>query len=242
MAQLLYTWERYLTDLVTSQLSQVTPLSVGIVFLAGLLTSFSPCILSMLPITIGYLAGKSKDTQTPRQNLLRALSFILGLALTLTTLGLVAGWIGTVYGKLPLGGTFFVVMGLVAVYLGLVQLEVLQFRWPEIPGLADYEPPPNLRALFIGASFGLVASPCSSPVLVVLLGFVSTAQSPLLGAVLLFAYSLGHGLPLAVAAIFTHTIKGFLALRSWGAGLSQVSGVILLGAGVWMVLSNLNLA
>ncbi len=239
MAEWLYQFEQGLTGLVTTQLVQLTPLSVAVVFLAGLLTSFSPCTLSMLPITVGYLAG-GKENRTTQESLILAGNFILGLALTLTVLGLIAGLIGTIYGQLPFGSVVFVIMGLIAVFMGLVQLELITFRWPQIKALDDVKPPDQLRALFVGASFGLVASPCSSPVLIALLGFVSAAQNPLLGAGLLFAYSLGHGLPLVVAALFTQAIKGLLTLRRWGSVLSQTSGVILLGAGVWMILSHLN--
>jgi cytochrome c-type biogenesis protein len=232
-----FQWEQALTSTVQGSLTQISPLSLGLVFLAGILTSFSPCTLSMLPITVGYIAGQEQKSMA--QTALQCLWFILGLSMTLTALGLVAGLVGSVYGKLPYPWLFFTLIGLLAVTLGLFQLEIINFRLPRLAFLDTYNPPEAVKPLFIGATFGLVASPCTSPVLFALLGFVSTSKSPWLGAAFLFSYALGHGLPLVLAGLFTGMIKGMMTLRKYSGVLTQGSGVLLVGVGVWMVLTHL---
>jgi cytochrome c-type biogenesis protein len=232
-----FQWEQALTGTVQGSLTQITPLSLGLVFLAGILTSFSPCTLSMLPITVGYIAGQ--EQKSLGHTALQCLWFILGLSLTLTALGLVAGLVGSIYGQLPYPWLFFSLIGLLAVTLGLFQLEIINFQLPRLAFLDTYNPPTAVKPLFIGATFGLVASPCTSPVLFALLGFVSTSKSPWLGAAFLFSYALGHGIPLVIAGLFTGMLKGMMTLRKYSGVLTQGSGVLLVGIGVWMVLTHL---
>ncbi len=233
----LYHLEQWATQLVQAQLQHLSPLSLLVVGLAGLITSLSPCMLSMLPVTIGYIGGYTSTSQIRQQAVVGSLGFAFGVALTLTLLGLGAAFLGRVYGQT---GSFWPsLMGGVAILMGLNLLEVVPLRFPdwfnrlEIPG----QWPALIRAVCLGLTFGLVASPCSTPVLVALLSWVATTGQPWLGAGLLLAYGLGLVSPLVLVGIFTGTLKQLLSLRRWSGWLTYGSGVILIGFGTLTLLS-----
>ena len=226
----LYRVEGIADRLVEAQLSHLTLTSAAVVFGAGIVTSLSPCMLSMLPITVGYIGGYSEDRQR-WQATVQSLWFALGLAITLTGLGLSAALLGRIYGQV---GEFWpLLMGGVAIAMGLNLLEILPIRFPN--WLADKDIPQQLpgavRSLLLGLTFGLIASPCSTPVLVALLGWVSTSGNPTMGGGLLFAYALGLVSPLVIAGTFTGLIKRLLAVRSWSRWLTYSSGALLVAFG-----------
>ncbi|WP_017299914.1 cytochrome c biogenesis protein CcdA [Nodosilinea nodulosa] len=233
----LYEIAQWANQLVNEQLTQVSWVSLSVVGLAGLLTSLSPCLLSMLPIMVGYMGGYEGDR--PAGAVLRSLSFALGLATTLALLGLVAGLFGYVYGQVAWG--LPIVVSLVAIVMGLNLLGVVPLAMPAGAGptFEGWGLPPWLRAYALGLTFGIVASPCSTPVLATLLAWISATKDPVLGAALLLAYAVGYVTPLVLAGTFTASLKRLLDLRQWSSWVTPASGALLLGFGVFSLLSRL---
>jgi hypothetical protein len=89
--------------------------------------------------------------------------------------------------------------------------------------------PEGVRSYLIGLTFGVVASPCSTPVLATLLAWVATTQDLILGGVLLLSYTAGYVAPLILAGTFTASIKKLLELRRWSGWITPVSGALLVG-------------
>jgi cytochrome c-type biogenesis protein len=233
----LYQLERLADRLVSMQLTHLSAVSLGVIFLAGLLTSLTPCMLSMLPITIGYIGGY--EAKGRWQATIQSTWFSLGLATTLATLGIVAASLGKVYGQLGVGLPIFV--SAIAILMGLNLLEVLPLRFPSL-GATDWitdEFPAGLRSYLLGLTFGLIASPCSTPVLATLLAWVASTQDLVLGGGLLLAYTAGYVTPLIVAGTFTASIKKLLEVRRWSGWINITSGVLLIGFGVFSLLSRL---
>lgn len=233
----LYRLEQFANALVTHQLEQISLVSVGIIFLAGLLTSFSPCMLSMLPITIGYMGGYAVESKWKAA--LQSTWFTLGLATTLAGLGVIAAGLGKVYGQVGFG--LPIIVSVVAILMGLNLLEIIPLQLPNWGGTEWISPnlPSGVRSYLLGLSFGIVASPCSTPVLATLLAWVAKTGNLSLGALLLLSYAIGYATPLVIAGTFTATIKSLLQLRQWGAWINPVSGVLLLGFGVFSLLLRL---
>ncbi|MFS8969340.1 cytochrome c biogenesis protein CcdA [Synechococcus sp. 'PEA 65AY6A-5F PE A'] len=238
----LYHLEQWATQLVQGQLQHLSPLSLLLVGLAGLVTSLSPCMLSLLPVTIGYIGGYAPTPPAAAgevrwQVWVQSLGFAAGVALTLSGLGLGAALLGRVYGQTAAFGSL--VAGGIAILMGLNLLEVVPLRFPdwfnrlEIPG----QWPGLGRSVLLGSTFGLVASPCSTPVLVALLGWVSTTGQPWVGGGLLLAYALGLVSPLLLAGVFAGSMKQLLALRRWSIWFTYASGVVLVGFGTVTILS-----
>ncbi|NJO79873.1 MAG: cytochrome c biogenesis protein CcdA [Cyanobacteria bacterium RM1_2_2] len=233
----LYHLEHFADALVSEQLGHLTPLSVATIFAAGLLTSLTPCMLSMLPITIGYIGGY--ETRSRWQAAVQSTWFALGLATTLAGLGIVAAVVGKVYGQVGIG--LPIVVSMIAILMGLNLLEALPLQLPAWGGMdwISKDLPEGVRSYLIGLTFGLVASPCSTPVLATLLAWISATQDPLLGSVLLLAYTAGYVAPLILAGTFTASVKKILEIRRWSGWITPVSGALLVGFGVFSLLFRL---
>lgn len=233
----LYALEQYANALVYSQLSHLTFLSIAIIFAAGLLTSLTPCMLSMLPITIGYIGGY--EAKGRFQAAIQSTWFSLGLATTLAALGILAASVGRVYGQIGVG--LPLIVSIIAIIMGLNLLEILPLRFPSLSatGWITDDLPAGVRSYLLGLTFGLVASPCSTPVLATLLAWVASRQDLILGGVLLLAYTAGYVAPLILAGIFTASIKKLLEIRRWSGWINSVSGALLLGFGIFSLLSRM---
>ena len=231
----LYEIAQYANTLVKTQLTELSWVSVGIIFLAGLLTSLTPCMLSMLPITIGYIGGY--ETQNRLQAAAQSTWFALGLATTLAGLGILATVVGQVYGQIGIG--LPIIVSIIAILMGFNLLEALPIPLPAFDTMKwiPQNIPNGVRSYFLGLTFGLVASPCSTPVLATLLAWVSTSKDWVLGGVLLLAYAAGYVAPLVLAGTFTASIKKLLSLRQWSGWITPVSGALLVGFGVFSLLS-----
>jgi cytochrome c-type biogenesis protein len=233
----LYSLQQWGDRLVDQQLSHWSVVSIFLVFGAGLLTSLTPCTLSMLPITIGYIGGTAEQTRW--QATLQSLWFCLGLATTLAGLGIVAAGFGQIYGQIGIG--LPIIVSAIAILMGLNLLEIMPLSFPSL-GATDWitnDLPTGIRAYLVGLTFGLVASPCSTPVLATLLAWVSTTHDLVLGGGLLLAYTLGYVMPVLIAGIFTASLKKLLALRQWSGWINPLSGALLIGFGIFSLLIRL---
>lgn len=230
----IYELEQFADRLVVGQLDHLSIVSLAIIFGAGLLTSLTPCMLSMLPITVGYIGGY--ESQSRVQAAAQSVWFSSGLATTLAGLGILAAIAGQVYGQIGRG--LPVVVSIIAILMGLNLLEALPLRLPslnETDWIRD-DWPKGIRSYLLGLTFGLVASPCSTPVLASLLAWVSTTHDPFLGSGLLLSYTAGYVAPLILAGTFTASIKKLLSLRQWSGWITPTSGAILVGFGVFSLL------
>jgi len=219
------------------------------VFSGGLLTSLGPCSLSLLPVTLAYLAGFSAHeadalaTAGPsaRRGLpwQRSLAFAAGIVTSLVLLGLASGWMGRLYGSVP--GLVPLVVAAVAVLMGLNLLGLLPLRLPAGPDPERWRQrvPAPLAPLAAGLAFGLAATPCTTPVLAVLLAWMAQSGRPLVGMVLLTAFGAGQVVPLLVAGTAAAALPGLLRLRRIGSWVPPLSGVVLLTSGTLTLLARL---
>lgn len=242
----LYHLAQWATALVEAQLAHPSLGSTLVTFGAGLLTSLTPCMLSMLPIAVGYLGGYDTSSESEPADgrsrwaaAVQSLWFALGLATTLAVMGVAAAWFGRVYGQVG-WGLPLLVSG-VAIVMGLNLLEVLPFQFPSLGQLIPVPTgvPRSLRSYLVGLTFGLAASPCSTPVLAALLAWVSATRDPIAGGGLLLAYAIGYVSPLVLVGTFAASLKSLLALRSRSGWIVPTSGALLVGFGVFSLLSRL---
>lgn len=209
-------------------------LAVGAVFLAGVISSASPCVLSTIPLVVGFVGGYSDGDRWKAFRY--SLTFIFGLSLTFTAFGAAAGLFGTIFGVVGVG--WYVAAGLVALVMGGQMMGLYELR---LPIKRDFKPKQGgiIGAFILGSFFGLVSSPCATPVMVVLLTLVAGKGQVLYGIILLFSYAVGHCLLMLFAGTFTGFVEAFakrrgvVNLSNWSR---KVSGCIISLAGVWFLL------
>ena len=224
---------RHGEQIINNGLNDPTPLTLMIVFTGGLLTSLGPCSLSLLPITVAYLAG-FKNKQKPLQ---KTISFCGGIVVSLVILGSLSGFLGKIYGQLP--GFFSIFISLLAIVMGLNLLGLLKFSLPSGPDpeIWTSKVPPSFAPVSAGLAFGLASSPCTTPVLAVLLAWVAKQGNPLSGTIFLASFAIGQIVPLFIAGTFAASIPKLLSLRPIGKWVPPISGVILLSVGLISLLS-----
>jgi len=208
-------------------------IAFGAVFLAGVISSASPCVLATIPLVVGFVGGYSDGDRWKAFRY--SLAFILGLSLTFTLFGAAAGLLGTMFGTL--GGPWYLIAGAIALVMG-GQLMGLY----EIPLLIkrDYRPKQSglIGAFLLGLFFGVVSSPCATPVLVVLLTLVASKGQVLYGVGLLFCYAIGHCLLMLLAGTFTGFVEGFVKARgvvNFSLWAKRVSGTVIALVGGWFI-------
>jgi cytochrome c-type biogenesis protein len=202
-------------------------------FAGGLASSLLPCTVGMLPILIGYVGGY---TETSKWAVLRQIIlFMLGFALVLTVLGILAGLLGTAMAAL-VGQGWYYFLGVVAILMGLQLLEVIQLPLPQfVTKLPESKPGRILAPLVMGAAFGAASSPCGTPFLTAILGFISREENWLLGGLSLFSYALGQSMLLLIAGLFTGIIKQMALLRHVGFVVTKLSAGVFILAGLLLI-------
>ena len=208
-------------------------LAFGAVFLAGILSSASPCVLATIPLVVGFVGGYSDGDRWKAFRY--SLAFILGLSLTFTAFGAAAGLLGTMFGTL--GGPWYLIAGLIALVMGGQLMGLYEIS---LPIKRDFKPKRGglVGSFLLGLFFGIVSSPCATPVLVVLLTVVASKGQVLYGIALLFCYAIGHCLLMLLAGTFTGFVEGFVKARgvvNFSLWAKRVSGLVVALVGGWFV-------
>jgi cytochrome c biogenesis protein CcdA len=206
-------------------------LAYGASYLGGMLATASPCILASIPLIIGFVGGYAAGSK--KQAFLYSLTFVVGLALVMSALGAMAAFMGTMFGGIGpfwqfLVGTILMIMGLQLAGVINLKLGASQKFLPQRTGLWG--------ALILGMLFGLVFSPCASPVLAVILTLAAVQGRMAYGSSLLFAYALGQGTLVILAGTFTGVLESFLHSRGAkvSARIQQLAGGLIFFAGAYI--------
>jgi thiol:disulfide interchange protein len=217
-----------MTELPT-YLGEAPLAALGAAFGGGLLVSLSPCVYPLVPIISAYVGSRAKGEATRLRAFLLSLGYVVGMATVYALLGLIAALGGGFFGQVSASSWAQVLVAAVLLLLALNLLEVLPFpSWlssrpltPKVQGIAG--------AFLVGAASGLVASPCTSPVLFGLLTYVATTQNALYGALLLFCFAFGMGALLLAVGTFSGLLAALPKPGPWMVGIKRLLGVVLLG-------------
>lgn len=203
-----------------------------IALLAGVLTSFTPCSLSSLPLIVGVMGGTGE--RDVKRALRLSLTFAAGSAVTLTALGVAASLLG----KLVSGASswWYFLLGVLMVLMALQTWEIFTFI-PSTYLTAKTKRRGYVGALLAGILAGVFSSPCSTPMLVALLAIVAGGGGIWWGALLLMMYSVGYSV-LSVAAGtsvgLVQRITGSKGYGKWSMALKIVMGCLILAIGLYM--------
>jgi cytochrome c-type biogenesis protein len=205
-------------------------LLVAFAFLGGLIASLSPCCLSMLPVNLSYIGTRQF---TSRQDaFLKAGAFVLGVVTTLSLLGLFSSLATFVLVRYR--SYFLLLVGLVIISMGLNLLGLFYLPFSKfgflslLPGFGPYG---------VGLTFGLVGSPCASPIMFSVLAAAAATGSQVESIVTMVSYALGYSLLIFLCSLFLGLAKQAKRLMVFSGRMTRVAGCFLLVMGIFYTLN-----
>lgn len=207
------------------------------VFLGGLISASSPCVLAAIPLIIGYVGGYSEGNR--KRSALFSLVFVLGLSITFTLLGAAASVMGQFFGFM--GKWLYLGLAVTAIAMGLQLMGLLSIPLP-FQKTREVGRKGLFGAFLLGLLTGTVSSPCATPVLAVILAYVSTQGDMIYGGSLLFVYAVGHCALIFIAGLsigLTESIVGSRSVRNFSMYSKRFSGALLAIAGVYFGVTSL---
>jgi len=209
---------------------------VFVVFAAGVLTSFTPCVYPMIPVTVTYIGGASAGNR--RRAVSLSLVYVLGMAVVYAALGVAAAMFGKIFGSFTRTPLVYGAVGVLIVAFGLGMLDLYSIRVPAFFSGVQREGVKRggfLGAALMGVAAGFVAAPCTAPVLGLLLTYVASTRKVIWGGALLLIFALGLGTLLLLVGIFSGLLSGLPRAGAWMDRLKKGFGVAMLVVGGWFL-------
>ena len=210
--------------------------SYFIVYLAGVLTSFTPCIYPMIPVTVGIIGGIQNKSKL--KGFIMSLTYVAGISITYSTLGIIAAMSGSFFGGISSNPWVLLFVANIIILFALAMLDVYTIPLPgfltkiriksEIGGITG--------VFLMGVVSGFVAAPCTSPVLGVLLTYVAVNRSPVIGGSLLFVFAFGMGTLLIFIGTFTSVLVSLPRSGTWMIVVKKAMGFLLLFVGEYFLI------
>ncbi|MEY2988829.1 MAG: hypothetical protein RJB13_2350 [Pseudomonadota bacterium] len=206
-----------LTDSITLKVQQALGLKSWLLFpalfLAGLLMNLTPCIYPMIPITLNVLGharfSSTEKTDNEPHPLVPAIVYVAGIVLSYAMMGVVAGMTGSLFGSLLQSRLVNFILAALMFTLGLTMLGTIDVS--RIQSLGNKIPlskqSPRVAVFTMGAVSGLVAAPCTGPVLSLLLVLIGQTKDPAFGFTLMSVFAAGFGAPYLLLGMVSQRLK-----------------------------------
>ncbi|MBL0180389.1 MAG: sulfite exporter TauE/SafE family protein [Gemmatimonadetes bacterium] len=222
-------------DLGTS-LTDHPLLGLALTFAGGVVTSLTPCLYPMIPITAAIVGGGTTaegSGRSRRRAAVLTMAYVLGLTAVYATLGLIAGLTGTLFGGISTNPWSLFLQGNLLLLFALMMLDVVAVpipaRWQH-RAATQSTGGRAVGALLMGAASGLVAAPCGAPVFGAVLTWVTRTGSALLGFGYLFAFSLGMSALLVAVGLTSGLAATLPRAGAWMLWVKRGFAVLMLGA------------
>src|SRR5882757_6687204 len=219
-------------DLFARGLSRGPLYAAVTAFVGGLLVCLTPCVYPMIAITVSVFGARQSRSRLHAMGLSTA--FVLGIAAMFTPLGVVAGYTGSLFGSVLSNPWVLAFIAVVFLALAASMFGAFEFVLPSWMSnrLAQLGGIGYGGAFLVGAVSGLIAAPCTGPVLTGILLWIGKTKSASMGAAALFAFSLGLGLPFWLVGTFAVSLpKG----GRWMVAIKSVFGIILAVAALYFL-------
>lgn len=236
-------------------------LALVIAYFGGFLSSLTPCIYPMIPITISVVGGTtpqhlktSKKSFWPefKSTFTRSLAYVSGMSVIYAFLGVLAAISGRVFGTLTQTFAWSLGLGIFMNLAALVMMDVIPFdpqAWIDrikrkLKGgsgpvhhhtLKEERKTSLVEAFVLGISSGFIAAPCTTPVFAALLGYVAQTQSVGFGLFLMLSFAWGLGTLLLIIALFTGTLQLLPRSGNWMKHIKLASGLLLLAYAQYLI-------
>lgn len=205
-------------------------LALAALFGAGVLTSLTPCVYPMIPITASVITGTAKEDQSRARTVGLTLTYVVGMAFLYAFVGLIAGLTGTLFGTVSSSPWARLAIGNLLLLFALFMLDVLPLPMPRrlLQWAARREGGTYGAVFVLGATSGIVAAPCGAPAFAVVLTWVAATQAGVMGFLYLFVFSLGMTTLLAVVGIFSGTLAVLPSSGRWMVWAKRLAALLML--------------
>jgi thiol:disulfide interchange protein DsbD len=210
--------------------------ALTVVFWAGVLTSLTPCVYPMIPVTVTYIGGAAAGRR--RRAITLSSVYVLGMTLVYSALGVVTALLGKTFGRFTYNPWVYGAVGALIVLFGVFMLDILTIPVPRFfSGVqtAGARKGGHGGALLMGTAAGFVAAPCTAPVLGLLLVYVARTRDVLWGGTLLFVFAIGLSTLLLVVGIGSGLLANLPRSGPWMKWIKVAFGVGMLLVGGWFL-------
>ncbi len=209
-------------------------LTLAAVFAGGMALNLTPCVYPIIPVTISYFAGQSDKRQS--RLVAHGLFYVLGLALTNSTLGVMAALTGGLMGAVLQNPAVLAAIAAVLLFFASSLFGFWEMRLPQgLTQMASRSYAGYFGSLFMGLTMGVVAAPCIGPFVLGLLTWVAGLGSVWIGFLIFFTLSLGLGLPLFILALFSGQINQLPRSGEWMVWVRKLMGWVLVGMAAYYI-------
>jgi thiol:disulfide interchange protein DsbD len=207
------------------------------IFAGGLALNLTPCVYPMIPITLSFFGGRAGQERPGQLRLVvHGLCYLMGLALTNSTLGVVAAFTGGLMGAMLQNPIVLVLVAGVLILFASSLFGLWEMRLPgALNRMASKSYTGYFGSLFMGLTLGVVAAPCIGPFVLGLLTWVAGMGNPWYGFLIFFTLSLGLGLPLFVLALFSGQLQRLPRAGGWMDWVRKLMGWVLVGMAVYFI-------
>lgn len=218
------------TEVLSGYLSGSPVVALAVLFGAGVLTSLTPCVYPMIPITASVISGTARKDQSKWRTLGLTLTYAVGLATLYAFLGLLAGLSGTLFGTVSSNPWALAFIGNLLLIFALAMLDVFPVPVPRrlMEWAANREGGSYGAVFVMGASSGVVAAPCGAPAFAVVLTWVAATQAGIMGFVYLFVFSLGMTALLIGVGLFSGVVSTLPQSGAWMVWIKRAAAVLML--------------
>lgn len=210
-------------------------MALPIAFIAGFISSLGPCILTTLPLAVGYMG--SSEIHDRRRGILYASAFTAGLTVTFIALGILTAFLGMIL--LRYSRYLTILLALVMIISALYMLGVFNFKKEQ--NVCSIQDEPKSKGMtgifFLGMFGGFASTPCATPVLAAILSFVTASGNIAIGVLLLLFYSLGHSILYFAAGVSMSSVNQLVMnpkYMIYGKYMRTVLAVLVLLAGIYV--------
>ncbi len=200
---------------IQKQIEQNLAYALVLIFLFGLLTSLTPCIYPLIPITLAVLGANKNQSQLKSFSL--SLVYVQGIGLTYAVLGVIAAKTGQLFGSAISHPAVVIAMSLIFFAMGLSLLGLFEIQ---APAFIRNRASNSSRGGYVGAFgsgllAGVIASPCVGPVLVGVLAYIAKTQNGPLGFLLLYTFAMGFGILIIALGTFSQLADRLPRSGAW---------------------------
>ena len=204
------------------------------IYIAGILSFFSPCIFPVIPVYLSILSNGEK------KSISKTIAFVIGLSTTFVILGFGAGIIGEIF----FNEKVRIIAGIVIVILGLFQMEILKLKFLEKTKMIEHntEKTSIFSTFLLGLTFSLGWTPCVGPILASILVVASSSNNVTKSILYMLVYVLGMATPFIIFSLASKILfKKMSFIKKYLPLIKKIGGLLIIIMGILLIFNKLNI-